>query len=55
MLVPLFKKNKRSEVGYYRPVSMLSLVSKTLERAVYTQFEEYFVKKKSSVRFSVWF
>lgn len=26
-VVPLFKKNKRSEVGNYRPVSVLSIVS----------------------------
>ena len=45
-VVPLFKKNKRSEVGNYRPVSVLSVVSKILERAVYTQLEEYLVKKK---------
>ena len=45
-VVPLFKKNKRSEVGNYRPVSVLSVVSKILERAVYTQLEEYLVDKK---------
>ena len=45
-VVPLFKKNKRSEVGNYRPVSVLSVVSKILERAVYTQLEDYLVKKK---------
>ena len=48
-VVPLFKKNKRSEVGNYRPVSVLSVVSKILERAVYTQLEDYLVKKKTSV------
>ena len=45
-VVPLFKKNKRGEVGNYRIVSVLSVVSKILERAVYTQYEEYLVKKK---------
>ena len=52
--VPLFKKNKRSEVGNYRPVSVLSVESKKLERAVYTQLEEYMVKKKLLFDF-VWF
>ena len=33
-VVPLFKKNKRCEVGNYRPVSVLSVISKILERAV---------------------
>ena len=44
-VVPLFKKNKRSEVGNYRPISVLSVVSKILERAVYRQLEDYLVKK----------
>ena len=48
-VVPLFKKNKRSEVGNYRPVSVLSVVSKILEMAVNTQLEDYLVKKKTSV------
>ncbi len=38
---PLFKKNDRSEVGNYRPVSILSVASKILERAVYVQLEGY--------------
>ena len=39
---PLFKKNSRSGVGnYYRPVSILSIVSKILEKAVYKQLEMY--------------
>ena len=38
---PLFKKNSRSEVGNYRPVSILSVVSKLLEKAVYVQLESY--------------
>ena len=45
-VVPLFKKNKRCEVGNYRPVSVLSVISKILERAVYTQLEDYLIKKK---------
>ena len=38
--IPLFKKNKRSEDGNYRPVIVLSVVLKFLERVVYTQLEE---------------
>ncbi len=38
---PLFKKNSRLEVGNYRPVSILIVASKILERAVYTQLEDY--------------
>ena len=29
---PLFKKNSRSDVGNYKPVSILSIVSKILEK-----------------------
>ena len=41
---PLFKKNSNLEVGNYRPVSILSIVSKILERAVYIQLENYLTK-----------
>ena len=41
---PLFKKNYRSEVGNYRPVSILYVVSKIYERAVYNQLEAYVAK-----------
>ena len=33
-IVPVFKKGDRREVANYRPISLLSLVSKTLERLV---------------------
>jgi hypothetical protein len=36
-----YKKKIKLEVGNYRPVSVLSAVSKILERAVYKQVEEY--------------
>ena len=38
---PLFKKNERSEFDNHRPVSILSVASKILERAVYVQLESY--------------
>ena len=38
---PLFKKNNRSDTGNYYPVSILSTVSKILEKAVYKQLEMY--------------
>ena len=41
MVKPLYKKNSRLEVGNYRPVSILCIVSKILERAVYVQIQEY--------------
>ena len=38
---PLHKKNKKTEVENYRPVSMLCIISKILERAVHMKFEKY--------------
>ena len=38
---PLFKKNSRLDVGNYRPVSILPVISKILERAIYVQIEAY--------------
>ena len=44
-VVPIFKKGSRLDPGNYRPVSILSSISKILERAVNTQLVEYFNKK----------
>jgi hypothetical protein len=40
-VVPLYKKSDKTEPGNYRPVSVLTIVSKILERAVYDQVESY--------------
>ena len=45
-VVPLFKKNDNTETGNYRPVSILNIVSKVLERVVYDQFESYLLQNK---------
>lgn len=41
---PIFKKNSRLDVGNYRPVSILVVVSKILEKSVYSQLEKYLVR-----------
>ncbi|CAG2230050.1 unnamed protein product [Mytilus edulis] len=41
---PIFKKNSRLDVGNYRPVSILIVVSKIVERSVYSQLEKYLVE-----------
>ena len=41
---PLYKENGNLDVGNYRPVSILSVVSKILEKAIYIQLEAYLVK-----------
>ena len=40
---PLYKKNSTLDVGNYRLVSILCVVSKILERAVYVQLESFLV------------
>lgn len=40
-ITPLFKKNNRLQVGNYRPVSILNVSSKILEKCVYKQVEDY--------------
>ena len=42
---PLFKKGSRLDVGNYRPVSILPVLSKILERAVNDQLNEYLCNK----------
>jgi hypothetical protein len=41
-VVPLHKKNSQLEVGNYRPVSILPVVSKFFEKAIYEQLSHYF-------------
>ena len=38
---PLYKKNDKTEVENFRPVSILSTLSKILEKSVYVQLEKY--------------
>ena len=44
-VIPLFKKGSRLDPGNYRPVSILSVLSKILERAVDGQLKEYLARK----------
>ena len=44
-VTPLFKKGSRLDVGNYRPVSILPVLSKLLERAVNNQLNEYLSKR----------
>ena len=41
---PLFKKGKKTEVENYRPISVLCIMSKILEKAVFVQLEQYLSK-----------
>ena len=44
--VPLFKKNSKSEPGNYRHVSILTVMSKILEKTVHKQLENYLRSEK---------
>ena len=52
-VVPIFKRNDRTEVGNYRPVSILTIISKIFEKVVYDQVESYLDQKKASLPISV--
>ena len=41
---PLYKKKNRLEVGNYRPVSILNVISKILEKTVHDQLSNYLVE-----------
>lgn len=45
-VVPLHKKKSKTEVGNYRPVSVLTVVSKVLERVIYNQVQDYLQQKE---------
>ena len=45
-VVPLFKKGEKNSKTNYRPISLLSNVSKVLERLVYNDLYEHCIKNK---------
>ena len=50
-VVPLLKKNDKTEVDNYRLVSILTIISKVFERVVYDQVESYLYQKKLLYKF----
>ena len=40
-ITPLYKSGDRTNIDNYRPISVLNIISKTVERAVYNQLSEY--------------
>ena len=52
-VIPLFKKGDRDDLNNYRPISVISVVAKVLERIVYDQLSSYAQDPlKTSIRFS---
>ena len=45
-VIPLFKKDDRHIFDNYRPISLLPAISKVIEKIVYKQLYDYFVKNK---------
>ena len=41
-VAPIFKNGSKSELGNYRPISMLYAVARVFERLIYEQLSEYF-------------
>ena len=50
---PLFKKGSKTDPQNYRPISLLSLLSKIIERIVQDQTEEFLSKNKILYRFQL--
>ena len=42
----MFKKGQRSELDNYRPISILPVLSKIMERFLYNQIYDYFTRKQ---------
>ena len=45
-VIPLYKKENREKVDNYRPVSLLTAISKIFEKAAYNQLYQYFKENK---------
>ena len=45
-VVPLYKKGSKREACNYRPISALCTISKVLEKVIYNQLNDYFIRHK---------
>ena len=50
-VVPLFGKSDKTEVDNYRPVSILTIISKVFERVAYVQVDSYLDQKTLLYKF----
>ena len=46
-VTPLYKKGDKTDLNNYRPISILSTISKVFERVIHKQLYDYFCKKKT--------
>ena len=52
-LKPMLKKGARSDPRNYRPISLLPLVSKIIEKSIHFQIKDYLNKIKTNLYVSV--
>ena len=45
-VIPVFKKDDKTLLKNYRPISLLPIISKILEKIVYSQLSHYFIKNQ---------
>ena len=43
---PLFKKRIKTEDKNHRPISLLPLISKVIEKSIHNQIQDYFQRNK---------
>ena len=55
-LKPLYKKGSLTEPCSYRPISLLPVISKVIEKVIHDQSNKYFPKfEKPFIHLSIWF
>ena len=54
-VIPIYKKGNRSDVGNYRPISVLSVLNKVFEKLIYKRLYSFFEKYKLFYEFQFGF
>jgi hypothetical protein len=44
-VVPIHKKNIKTDAGNYRPISVLSIISKYFKRVVFNQLNKFLIEQ----------
>ena len=54
-IIPIYKKNNKMDPTNYRPISLLSVINKIIEKVLYKRLYEYFEKKEIIYHFQFGF